>query len=151
MKSQPPSGSGAQKKKDLPYNPSQSAFDDYNYTELYQSCLRAGLLVKPTESRERLISLLEGWEDPDLIEEDNVFHSWRLGLINFLNEYWRRIETQVTCPARHLRDPVNPNPRPCFGCIDTQVVTCLVQNRENEPRIAQLRVIRKPNGSTNHD
>lgn len=125
--------------------PQPSAFDRYNHTELYQTCCAAGILVRPNEPREVMIDYLEGWkEPPEMRESDNVFHGWRTGIIGFLNEYWKHIATQIVCPARTMKDPNNPNPRPCFGCTDTQVVTCLVQNPENEKLIEPHRLVRRP-------
>ena len=122
-----------------------SPFDAYNHTELYQACLRAEILVRPNAAREDMVAYLEGWEEPPEIDEnDNVFHSWRHGLINFINEYWKTIQTQLTCPARMMRDPVSPNPKPCFGCTDAQVVTCIVQNQENLKDSEPLRLVRRP-------
>lgn len=120
-----------------------SEFDRYNHTELLQTCQLAGLTVSPSEPRERLIDYLEcRAEPPPLKEIDHTFHAWRHGLINFLLDYWKQIETQITCPARALKDTTNPNPRPCFGCIDTKVVDCLVENKSHLNLIAQHKLAR---------
>lgn len=125
-----------------------SPFEAYNHTELYQACLNAGILVRPSESREDMIAFLEGWKEPPVITDaDHVFHTWRHGIIGFLNEYWRRLETQLVCPARMMRHPTNPNPKPCFGCLDTQVVYCLVTNLENAKFIEAHRLVRRPKTS----
>lgn len=122
-----------------------SAYDRYNYTELYQMCIRARLPVRPNTARIDLVAYLEGEaEPPDVDENDNIFNSWRTAFIDFLLEHWKKIETQITCPARHLKDPKNPNPRPCFGCIDTQVVTCLIQNHDAESLVNAYRLVRRP-------
>lgn len=122
-----------------------SPFDAYNHTELCQACAGAGIVVLPSASREEMIAYLEGLaEAPVISETDNVFHTWRNGLIGFLNEHWREIETQITCPARHLRATVNPNPRPCFGCLDTKVVDCLIENSSHIPLIDAHRLLRRP-------
>lgn len=122
-----------------------SVFDGYNHTELYQTCLAAGILIRPNEARDAMISYLEGLAPPpDISEVDHVFHGWRHGIIGFLTEHWRKIETQIVCPARALKDPVNPNPRPCFGCLDVQVALCVVQNYKNESLIDEHRLIRRP-------
>lgn len=121
-----------------------SPFEAYNHTELYQTCIGAGILVRPNESREVMISLLEGeQEPPEMTEGDHVFHNWRHGIINFLLDRWRAVETQIMCPARQLKDPVNPNPRPCFGCLDAQVIHCLVDNPANVNLIAAHRLVRR--------
>lgn len=122
-----------------------SPFEAYNHTELYQTCLNAGILVRPNESREEMIAFIEGRKEPPAITEaDHVFHTWRHGIIGFINEYWRRLETQLTCPARLMKHPTTPNPKPCFGCLDTQVVYCLVNNLENQKFIEAHRLVRKP-------
>ena len=124
---------------------SPSVFDTYNHTELLQACADAGIVVLPSADRTELIAYLEGTtEPPNLTEADNVFHTWRHGLIGFLNEHWREIETQITCPARALRAPVNPNPRPCFGCLDTKVIDCLIENSQHVPLIDAHRLLRRP-------
>lgn len=121
------------------------AYARYNFTEIYQMCIRAKLLVRPNESRDQMIALLEGEiEPPDVDESDNVFNSWRLAFIEFLLEHWKKIETQITCPAKALKDPKNPNPRPCFGCIDAQVIVCILQNSESEDLISAHRLVRRP-------
>lgn len=123
----------------------RSPFEAYNHTELYQTCLHAGILVRPNESREEMIAFIEGWKEPPaLTEADHVFHTWRHGIIGFINEYWRRLETQLTCPARMLKHPTTPNPKPCFGCLDTQVVYCLVNNIVNAKFIEAHRLVRRP-------
>jgi hypothetical protein len=113
-----------------------SAFDRCNRTELYQLCVRAEIPVRPNETREAMIAYLNGEKEPVLQDEkDHAIHSWRHGIIRFVDEYWKQIETQLDCPVRKLRDPNNPDPRPCFGCLDTQVIACIVDNEENEPLI----------------
>ena len=120
-----------------------SSYERFNYTELYQKCIKAKILVLPTTPRNDLIAYLEGTsEPPDL--DDNVFNSWRHAITAFLLDHWKQIETQVTCPAKFLKHPINPNPKPCFGCTDAQVTTCLVQNHENEKLIEALRLSRRP-------
>lgn len=122
-----------------------SPFEAYNHTELYQSCINAGILVRPNESREEMISYLEGEaEPPPVTDADHVFNTWRHGIIGFINEYWRRLETQLTCPARAMKHPTHPNPKPCFGCLDAQVVHCLVSNLENAKLIEAHRLVRRP-------
>ena len=121
-----------------------SVFDSYNATELYQSCIEAGIPTRPDASREQMIAYLEGWEEPPTTpDDDNIFNSWRYGLIDFLLQHWREIETQITCPAKALKDKIKPNPRPCFGCIDIKVVDCLVENIQHIPLIETHRLTRK--------
>jgi hypothetical protein len=122
-----------------------TAFAKYNYSELHQMCIRAEIPVLPTTPREKLIAYLTGDEEPpELDENDHPIHSWRNAIIGFLLDQWKKMATQITCPAKALKDPINPNPRPCFGCIDTQVITCLVQNHKAETLIAPYRLLRSP-------
>ena len=95
-------------------------------------CTRAGMVVLPTTPKENLINYLTGAEESDINEDDHPIHSWRNAFINFLLDQWKKMATQITCPAKTLKDPINPNPRPCFGCTDIQVITCLVQNHKAE-------------------
>jgi hypothetical protein len=119
-------------------------WEKFNYTELHQMCIRAGLAVLPTTPRDMLIAYLEGTEEPeDIDENDNVLNSWRNAFIAFLLDQWKKMATQITCPAKALKDPINPNPRPCFGCTDVQVITCLVQNHSAEDLIAPYRLVRR--------
>ncbi len=122
-----------------------SHFEAYNHTELYQTCMQAGILVRPNEGREEMIAYLEGWKEPPVLSDaDHVFHTWRHGIINFINEYWSKLETQLMCPARLMKHPTTPNPKPCFGCLDAQVVHCLVSNPENASLIEAHRLVRRP-------
>ena len=103
-------------------------FDKLNSTELYQLCIGAGLKVEPAADRELMVRMLEGLEEK---EYQNPVDRYRLGLIGFATEYWDKIQTQIMCPMRSL--PTNP--KPCFGCLDTKAVSCVVNNRENERHI----------------
>jgi hypothetical protein len=69
--------------------------------------------------------------DLEVDETQQPIDRYRLALIGFVTEHWQKIQTQITCPMREL--PTNP--RPCFGCLDTQVMACVVTNRDNEPKI----------------
>lgn len=123
---------------------STSVYERFNRTELYQTCVQAGILVRPNEATVEMIAYLEGWkEPPHYTKEDLVLHGWRDAFIAFFHEYWRRIETQISCPARHLKDKVNPNPNPCYGCNDMQVIACIVDLQENEPLVQVHRLNRK--------
>ena len=73
-----------------------------------------------------MLAYFEDVEDPpEYRPGEYTIDTWRDALIAFFNEYWKKIETQITCPARHMKDPVNPQPKPCYGCIDMQVITCV--------------------------
>ena len=106
--------------------PSSTLLEACNQTELYQICRGAGLNAHPSTPRQKLIDLLLGDDVPSITETDHPIDSWRQGLMSFIEEYWSMLETQLTCPAR-TRDP-----RSCFGCVDAQVVTCVVSNKNNE-------------------
>jgi|SRR5580658_6472559 hypothetical protein len=110
-----------------------SPFDRFNLTELYQTARDAGLVVLPNESRENIIAYLLGEKEPPPIEHD--IDMWRNGIMGFLIEHWKQVETQLTCPAK------SKDPRACFGCVDTQVVNCLISN---ETDLHQIRLHRKP-------
>lgn len=122
----------------------RSALHALNHTELYQTCMRAGILVHPRSTREELISYLVGEaESPIYSEENHPMHRWRIAMIGFLHEYWRTLAPQVKCPAKTLKDPAANNPRPCFGCVDTQVVACL---QSNSASVEKLIAIHLPRG-----
>jgi hypothetical protein len=108
---------------------------------LYQLAQSVGIKANPAFSRELLIALLIGDEESTLTEALHTFDSWRLGIIGFLEDHWAILEPQIKCPAKDMKRGL---PRPCFGCIDTQVVSCITKNDENvEARIAQHRPERK--------
>ncbi len=126
-----------------------SSFESYgldalNHTELYQKCIRASLVVHPRSTREEMIGYLTGALVSPLMEEiDHPIHQWRYGIIGFLTEYWQTLAPQIKCPAKMLHHPQTPDPRPCFGCIDTQVIACAcVLNGKNEKLISLHRKTR---------
>jgi hypothetical protein len=87
-----------------------------------------------------MIAYLQGDEEvPLLYDEDHSIHCYRHALIDFVRDYWKKLATQITCPMKDL--PTNP--RPCFGCLDTQVIACIVNNKENEKLIESYRLKRK--------
>lgn len=103
-----------------------------NYTELYQICVRAGVPVTPNLSRNEFIALLLSEEkEPKPIL--NPMDSWRLGLLGFIKENWKVLQNQVTCPLKAPNGTFNETA--CFGCIDTRVITCIVNNQNNEQLI----------------
>lgn len=110
-----------------------------NHTELYQTCRRAGINVLPNATREQLISYLMGEEEPSPIDEaSHPIDAWRHGIIGFLLDHWKTLEPQIKCPAKNLRHPTNPDPRPCFGCVGTQVIACVAQNDGKVEHLIQL-------------
>lgn len=104
-------------------------FARFNWTELYEMARRAGLNISPTHQREELISFLSGEaEPPSAVPE---IDRWRYGIMGFLLAHWRAVETQLTCPAK------TKDPKACFNCLDQQVISCLVQNK-NDIGLIQL-------------
>ena len=109
-----------------------------NRTELYQLCTKAGILVHPATPRQYLIGYLSGEYDPPPMDEStHPTDRWRHGIINFILDFWPALKAQLKCPARNLRttDENQRDPRPCFGCLDAQVMTCVVKNSKNESRL----------------
>ncbi len=105
-------------------------FDAVNLTELYQLCRKNGLPVPPGMTREHYVGWLIG--ELELPTEHSRIDAWRWGLIGFIEDHWMSIRPQLTCPAKSLKDEKDPNPTPCFGCPDMQVITCVVQNKRSE-------------------
>ena len=66
-----------------------------------------------------MIALLEGMEEETQAHPVDV---WRDALMMFINDYWAKISSQITCPAKS-RDP-----KACYGCVDTQVYACITKN-----------------------
>jgi hypothetical protein len=73
-----------------------------------------------------LVELLLGDREPP--KETNEIDLWRSGLKGFVQERWTTLQPQLTCPIRANIDA-------CHGCLDTQVVTCVVEQGKNEPLI----------------
>lgn len=123
---------------------SYTIYERCNHTELYQICLRLGFRVKPSEPREKLIAYILGDEEPqELGPGDHAIDSWRDGLIGFADDRWKVLGTQLKCPLRFLKHPTTPNPKPCYGCIDTQVIACICQNKEHQHLIEPFRLNKK--------
>jgi len=88
-----------------------------NRTELYQVGLRAGLDMHPAEPKELMIARILGADAPP--NTDHPVDAWRGGLMKFIISHWSRLQAQLTCPAR------SGDPRACYGCLDSQVMTCI--------------------------
>jgi len=126
-------------------DPIRDFYERCNRTELYQSCMRIGLIISPAEPREKLVSYLLGTETPPPVE--HPLHVWRNGLIGLIQDYWTGIEAQLRCPAKELSPPAKegepPKPDPsdiksplaCYRCADTRVIACLVDNAPHEELI----------------
>jgi hypothetical protein len=98
-------------------------FAAYNLSELYQTCRQAGLDAHPAMTRETMIAILLGEQEP--LQVEHPLDPWRRGIMGFLIEHWKQVETQLTCPAK------SKDPNACFGCVDVQVTSCLVTNEAN--------------------
>jgi hypothetical protein len=96
-------------------------FRRLNHSELHQMARSAGLVVLPSEPREKIIAYLLGEQSPP--NAPHGINSWRHGIMGFILDHWRVLETQLHCPAK------SKDPRSCFQCVDAQVVTCLVSNK----------------------
>lgn len=120
-------------------SPDFELFARCNHTELFQICRRLGLPVSPQLSKETLIKLLLGEEEPHP-EWENVMDGWREALMAFVLDHWEVIRSQLECPAK------SGDPRACFNCEDAQVIHCLVDNEHEEPQIRKklIQLKRKP-------
>jgi hypothetical protein len=101
-----------------------AALDKCNHTELYQLCRRLSLPALPNMPREQLTDLLLGEVQQNI--PAHPFDSWRHGLAGFVLSHWQVLQNQVSCPLKS-KDPLS-----CFGCLDTQVVSCVIRNPKNE-------------------
>lgn len=97
-----------------------------NRTELYQICKLTGAKPPPGASRDDLIGYLTGVMEPS--KETNDVDLWRRGLKGFVQDHWQILQPQLTCPIRQDIDA-------CHRCLDVQVVSCVVEQGENEPLI----------------
>jgi hypothetical protein len=61
-------------------------------------------------------------------KETNEIDLWRSGIKGFVQQMWAKLQPQITCPIRSNIDA-------CHGCLDAQVVTCVVEQKKNEPLI----------------
>lgn len=75
----------------------------------------------PNLPRETLIRIIIYDCQPPSIDEQN-FDEWRWAIMRFIIDHRKRLETQISCPARSFKEDA------CFGCVDTQVVSCLTAN-----------------------
>jgi hypothetical protein len=113
-----------------------------NHTELYQLCLQARIRAHPATPREYMMAYLTGDADPpEDFPGNHPIDNWRSGIIGFLNDHWATLEPQIKCPAKMMRHPTQPNPQPCYGCLDAQVIACVVQNA----KVLHLIELHKPN------
>lgn len=97
-----------------------------NRSELYQLCRRAGLLPPTDAPRDSLMGYLIGAQEGG--KEPTSIDLWRRGLKGFVEDNWAVLQPQLTCP---IRADINA----CTRCLDTQVMACVVEQREYEPLI----------------
>lgn len=117
-------------------SPDYELFDRCNHTELLQILKRLGVAAPAGTSKETLIKVLLGEEEPDAAWA-NVMDSWRHGIMGFLLNHWEVVRSQLECPAK------SGDPRSCFNCVDAQVISCIVQNPQDE-QLIQLRRKNEP-------
>lgn len=108
-------------------------YERCNETELYQIASASGLSVAPSMSKGHLIACIVGEELPP--KEAHEFDEWRLAIMGFVIEHRKRLEVQLRCPAKSM------DPRACFQCVDHQVSSCLVENKQN---LHLIRIHKKP-------
>jgi hypothetical protein len=103
-----------------------------NCTELYQICRRLGLSVQPATNKEQMIRILLGEEPPP--DCKNEADSWRDAIMDFLLDHWQTVRGLLDCPAK------SGDSMSCYKCLDQQVVSCLVENKDS---LVQIRSRRK--------
>lgn len=108
-------------------------FERCNETELYQIARASGVIVSPSATKDQLIKYIIGEELPPSTPQE--FDEWRLAIMRFVIEHRAKLEVQLRCPAKSM------DPRACFQCVDQQVVSCLVDNKNN---LNLIRLHKKP-------
>jgi len=83
-----------------------------------------------------MVALLEGVEEQEYVE--HPVDAWRDALMRFIDDFWVKIQSQLTCPAKS-RDP-----KACYVCVDTQVYACLVKNEAVQHHIAMRKKKENP-------
>lgn len=115
----------SQASSDLSYEYLYSLFEGANASELYQIAREQGHVVLPSLEKSTLIRIIIGEEQPPPIYE-HVIDEWRHAIMGFIIDHRKSLETQIKCPASSFK------PDACFGCLDQQVICCLVTNPENQ-------------------
>jgi hypothetical protein len=108
-------------------------YERCNETELYQIARASGVVVQPATPKDLLIKYILGEELPP--PEAHEVDEWRLAIMGFVIEHRKRLEVQLRCPAKSM------DPRACFQCVDHQVSSCLVENKQN---LHLIRIHKKP-------
>lgn len=88
-----------------------------NDTELYQICRRQELNVHPGASREVMIATILGAQEPH--RDAHPIDAWRNGIMDFLIDHREVVLPTLYCPAKSM------DPMACYGCPDTQVMSCI--------------------------
>jgi hypothetical protein len=114
---------------ELNFQSEAALYDGCNRTELYQLALDAGLSVPSTATREEILAIYLGFKEP----ETNAMNKMRDDLMTFVIDHKGVLSSQLKCPAKSM------DPRACYQCIDTQVVTCFVQSNGVVDRYLQIR------------
>lgn len=112
--------------------PYYTLFSRCNHTELYQLARASGYVVLPSLTREELINIII-YETPVPVIGDHEFDEWRRAIMRFIIDHRSVLETQISCPAKSFLEDA------CFGCVDTQVISCLTSNGTENTRLIQLR------------
>jgi hypothetical protein len=112
------------------YAEDYALFDRCNHSELYQIARGNGHAVLPGVSRETLIRVIIGEVEPPAVLHD--VDETRLAIMRFIIDHRKKLETQITCPARSFK------PDACFGCVDAQVLSCLTNNGTANQRLILL-------------
>jgi hypothetical protein len=106
-------------------------FERCNHTEIYQIARGAGHVVLPSLSRDALIRIIIGEVPPPPLPFHDVDET-RIALMKFIIDHRKKLETQLTCPARSFK------PDACFACVDAQVYSCLTSNGAENQRLILL-------------
>lgn len=109
----------------------ESPFKGCNRTELVQVCRDIGLRVEPGTTEEDIFKMLEGELVVTDVGKSNV-DTWRDAIMAFLLDNWQVVRAQLDCPAK------SGEPNACYGCIDAQVIACVVDNQRSE-KLIQLK------------
>lgn len=109
-------------------------FAPCNRTELYQICRRNGIFVPPNTSRDDMVEYILGTKEPP--EVGHPIDAWRHGIMGVIIEHADVVQATLNCPAKTL------DPLACFQCTDTQVMSCVLQNPNDEHLIATRRLMR---------
>lgn len=112
--------------------PVTDGLEFYNHTELYQLARALNLPVYPHTATGDVRSLLRE-EAVSAEYKSHPIDEYRHGIMQMLLEYWDGVSAQLSCPAK------SGDPRACFGCIDSQVLSCVVENRDHLVTIRNLR------------